>query len=180
MYNTFIIVLGVYQLLLFRWIQDTRSYLYEPAICRMIHKLMKKLFMQLIGEFKRLGATIVYADFNRIVICTKKRRYLTLRHCVHVYVNSICYLILFCVRAVTCGYVEFILNSIMYNNVHVHVYDVNCVYNYMYVISCFVLGLMMPVAMLSLYSIVSNQENCFIVCTLNPSIVGICSNGWIR
>ena len=40
----------------------------------MIHKLMKKMFMQLIGEFKRLGSTIVYADFNKIVVCTKKKR----------------------------------------------------------------------------------------------------------
>ncbi len=48
--------------------------LYEPALCRMIHKLMKKMFMQLIGEFRRLGASIVYADFSKILICTKKRR----------------------------------------------------------------------------------------------------------
>ncbi len=34
---------------------------------------MKKLFMQLIGEFKRLGSTIVYADFSKIVVCTKKK-----------------------------------------------------------------------------------------------------------
>ena len=62
--------------IVFRWIQNSSSYLYEPAICRMIHKLMKKLFMQLISEFKRLGANVVYADFNRIVLCTKKRRYI--------------------------------------------------------------------------------------------------------
>ena len=34
---------------------------------------MKKLFMQLVAEFKRLGAIVVHADFNRIIICTKKR-----------------------------------------------------------------------------------------------------------
>ena len=34
---------------------------------------MKKLFMQLIAEFKRLGAVVVHADFNRIIINTKKR-----------------------------------------------------------------------------------------------------------
>ena len=34
---------------------------------------MKKLFLQLIGEFKRLGSTIVYADFSKIVVCTKKK-----------------------------------------------------------------------------------------------------------
>jgi DNA polymerase epsilon subunit 1 len=34
---------------------------------------MKKLFMQLISEFKRLGAIVVHADFNRVILCTKKR-----------------------------------------------------------------------------------------------------------
>ncbi len=65
-------------IIVLRWIQNSSSYLFEPAICRMIHKLMKKLFMQLISEFKRLGASVVYADFNRIFLCTKKRRYIQL------------------------------------------------------------------------------------------------------
>jgi DNA polymerase epsilon subunit 1 len=39
----------------------------------MIHKLMKKMFLQLIGEFRRLGSTIIYADFSKIVVCTKKK-----------------------------------------------------------------------------------------------------------
>merc|ERR1712029_225913 len=34
---------------------------------------MKKLFVQLISELKRLGGTVVSADFNRIILCTKKR-----------------------------------------------------------------------------------------------------------
>lgn len=29
---------------------------------------------RLIAEFKRLGSSVVYANFNRIVLCTKKRR----------------------------------------------------------------------------------------------------------
>ena len=67
-----IFVLGV---LFCRWIRTPSSLLYEPALCRMIHKLTKKLFMQLIGEFMRLGSSIVYADFNRIIVCTKKKRW---------------------------------------------------------------------------------------------------------
>lgn len=34
---------------------------------------MKKLFVQLVAEFKRLGSVIVYANFNKIILCTKKR-----------------------------------------------------------------------------------------------------------
>lgn len=29
--------------------------------------------LQLVAEFKRLGSIIVYANFNKIIICTKKR-----------------------------------------------------------------------------------------------------------
>lgn len=32
------------------------------------------MFRRLIAEFKRLGSSVVYANFNRIVLCTKKRR----------------------------------------------------------------------------------------------------------
>lgn len=32
------------------------------------------LVLRLIAEFKRLGSSVVYANFNRIVLCTKKRR----------------------------------------------------------------------------------------------------------
>lgn len=35
---------------------------------------MKKLFMQLVAEFKRMGCTIVYANFNKIILCCKKRK----------------------------------------------------------------------------------------------------------
>lgn len=34
---------------------------------------MKKLFLQLVAEFKRLGCTIVYANFDKIIICSKKK-----------------------------------------------------------------------------------------------------------
>lgn len=30
-------------------------------------------FARLISEFKRLGSTVVYGNFNRIILCTKKR-----------------------------------------------------------------------------------------------------------
>jgi DNA polymerase epsilon subunit 1 len=57
-----------------RWLRSPSTLLYEPALCRIVHSLMKKLFYQLIAELKRLGSTIIYADFNKIILCTKKRR----------------------------------------------------------------------------------------------------------
>lgn len=32
------------------------------------------LAFRLVAEFKRLGSTVVYGNFNRIILCTKKRR----------------------------------------------------------------------------------------------------------
>lgn len=58
----------------YRWLRDSSSLMYDPALHRILHTLMHKLFLHLIAEFKRLGSTIVYANFNKIVLCTKKRR----------------------------------------------------------------------------------------------------------
>ncbi|XP_010602547.1 DNA polymerase epsilon catalytic subunit A isoform X3 [Fukomys damarensis] len=58
----------------YRWLRSPCSLLYDPALHRMLHNMMKKLFLQLIAEFKRLGSSVIYANFNRIILCTKKRR----------------------------------------------------------------------------------------------------------
>ncbi|XP_030759546.1 DNA polymerase epsilon catalytic subunit A [Sitophilus oryzae] len=56
----------------YRWLRSSKSLLYEPAILRTLQTLMKKLFLQLVAELKRLGCVIIYANFNKIVLCTKK------------------------------------------------------------------------------------------------------------
>lgn len=55
-----------------RWLKSPTSLLYDPALRRTLYSLMKKLFLMLVAEFKRLGSQIVYADFNRIILHTKK------------------------------------------------------------------------------------------------------------
>ncbi|XP_033110052.1 DNA polymerase epsilon catalytic subunit A-like isoform X2 [Anneissia japonica] len=63
-----------YQIMHFyRWLRSPSASLYEPALRRTLSNLMQKLFIHLITEFKRLGSTIVYANFNHIILCTKKR-----------------------------------------------------------------------------------------------------------
>ncbi|CAB0010464.1 unnamed protein product [Nesidiocoris tenuis] len=99
----------------YRWLRSPNALLYDPALRRSLHNLMKKLFMQvrssrrrqgtpgttsstsplyfsfsrilsvdfhrfnftfrvqLVAEFKRLGSVIIFANFNKIIICTKKR-----------------------------------------------------------------------------------------------------------
>lgn len=43
----------------------------DPQLHRLVYGLMVKLFGKLIGCFRNLGAQIVYADFNRILIATR-------------------------------------------------------------------------------------------------------------
>jgi DNA polymerase epsilon subunit 1 len=55
-----------------RWISSPSSNMFEPALHRFLHGLMRKVFLQLLAEFKRLGTQVVYADFNRIFLLTTK------------------------------------------------------------------------------------------------------------
>ncbi|XP_022256094.1 DNA polymerase epsilon catalytic subunit A-like, partial [Limulus polyphemus] len=57
---------------LFLWLRCPQSLLYEPALKRILHMLMKKLFMQLVAELQRLGSLIIYANNNHMVLCTKR------------------------------------------------------------------------------------------------------------
>ncbi|KAJ8521909.1 hypothetical protein ONZ45_g1426 [Pleurotus djamor] len=56
----------------YRWISSSASHLYDPSIHRFIHGLMRKTFIQLLAEFKRLGSYVVYADFGHILLATSK------------------------------------------------------------------------------------------------------------
>ncbi|CAG9565610.1 unnamed protein product [Danaus chrysippus] len=73
----------------YRWLKSPSSLLYDPALRRTLYSLMKKLFLMLVAEFRRLGSHIVYADFNNIILYTKK----------HTVMDGV-------------GYVEFVVQSI--------------------------------------------------------------------
>ncbi|EIW75641.1 DUF1744-domain-containing protein [Coniophora puteana RWD-64-598 SS2] len=55
-----------------RWVSSSASHMYDPNIHRFIHGLMRKTFIQMMAEFKRLGSHVVYADFSRILLATSK------------------------------------------------------------------------------------------------------------
>ncbi|CAA6660705.1 unnamed protein product [Spirodela intermedia] len=57
---------------LYRWICSPLSKLHDPAIHRVLHKLMKKVFALLLSELRKLGATIVFANFFKIIVDTGK------------------------------------------------------------------------------------------------------------
>ncbi|TFK86426.1 DUF1744-domain-containing protein [Polyporus arcularius HHB13444] len=55
-----------------RWISSTASNMYDTGIHRFVHGLMRKTFIQMLAEFKRLGSHVVYADLSRILLVTSK------------------------------------------------------------------------------------------------------------
>ena len=55
-----------------RWVCSSTSQMFEPNLQRFIHSLMRKTFIQLLAEFKRLGSNVVFADFSRILLVTSK------------------------------------------------------------------------------------------------------------
>lgn len=55
-----------------RWINSPTAKLYDPAMNRFVHGLMRKTFSQLLAEFRRLGSEVVHADFGRIFLLTSK------------------------------------------------------------------------------------------------------------
>lgn len=57
---------------LYRLISTPEARLSDPALHRMVVSLMKGTFSQLLGEFQRLGSTIISASFHRITIATNK------------------------------------------------------------------------------------------------------------
>ncbi|CAG8603996.1 3851_t:CDS:2, partial [Acaulospora colombiana] len=55
-----------------RWISSPSSHMYDSGIHRFVHGLMTKTFFQLQAEFKRLGSTVISADFSQILLLTSK------------------------------------------------------------------------------------------------------------
>ncbi|KAK4492254.1 hypothetical protein RD792_003057 [Penstemon davidsonii] len=57
---------------LYRWLCSPKSKLHDPALHRMLHKVMQKVFALLMAELRKLGATIVFASFHRVIVDTGK------------------------------------------------------------------------------------------------------------
>ncbi|PSR89873.1 DNA polymerase epsilon catalytic subunit A like [Actinidia chinensis var. chinensis] len=57
---------------LYRWLCSPQSKLHDPALHRMLHKVMQKVFALLLAEFRKLGATIIFANFSKVIIDTGK------------------------------------------------------------------------------------------------------------
>ncbi|KMT05520.1 hypothetical protein BVRB_7g176430 [Beta vulgaris subsp. vulgaris] len=57
---------------LYRWLCSPQSKLHDPAIYRMLCKVMQKVFALLLAEFRKLGATVIFANFSKVILDTGK------------------------------------------------------------------------------------------------------------
>ena len=61
---------------IYRWLAaPTGAKLYDPLLHRLVHKLMKKSFYQLVYQLKQLGCRIVYASFHKIIVDTQRESF---------------------------------------------------------------------------------------------------------
>ncbi len=56
----------------YRWLATKSSLLAAPALLAAVQAAMRKLMLQLVAEAAKLGATIVAANFESIIISTGK------------------------------------------------------------------------------------------------------------
>uniref|UniRef100_A0A2N9H1P4 DNA polymerase epsilon catalytic subunit n=1 Tax=Fagus sylvatica TaxID=28930 RepID=A0A2N9H1P4_FAGSY len=57
---------------LYRWLCSPQSKLHDPALHRILHKVMQMVFALLLADFRKLGATIIFANFSKVIIDTGK------------------------------------------------------------------------------------------------------------
>jgi DNA polymerase epsilon subunit 1 len=57
---------------IYRLISDPGTLFHDHALHRIVHSLMRSTFLRLLSELQRLGCTIVYASFHKIVVATNK------------------------------------------------------------------------------------------------------------
>ncbi|KAJ2703543.1 DNA polymerase epsilon catalytic subunit [Coemansia sp. IMI 209128] len=56
----------------YRWLTRPNSCLYDPALAYLVRSLMRKVFLQMKAECRKLGAKIIYANLDKLVITTGK------------------------------------------------------------------------------------------------------------
>ncbi|KAG9043537.1 DNA polymerase epsilon catalytic subunit [Tulasnella sp. UAMH 9824] len=55
-----------------RWLSSGAAQLFDTGLQRFVHGLMRKTFLQMLAEFRRLGSHVISADFGRILLLTAK------------------------------------------------------------------------------------------------------------
>ncbi|KAG8873642.1 DNA polymerase epsilon catalytic subunit [Tulasnella sp. 332] len=55
-----------------RWLCSGAASMFDPGLQRFVHGLMRKTFLQMLAEFRRLGSNIIAANFSCILLLTSK------------------------------------------------------------------------------------------------------------
>lgn len=59
----------------FRWLRNKNSLLYHPGICSAVTILMRKLCLLLVSEINRLGGSVIFCSFSKIILSTKRNTF---------------------------------------------------------------------------------------------------------
>ena len=60
------------QMNLYHWLNNVDSLFFAPGIARYVHRLTRKLYGLLIAKLRSLGAEIIHASFQQVMLNTKK------------------------------------------------------------------------------------------------------------
>ncbi|KAJ2887474.1 DNA polymerase epsilon catalytic subunit [Coemansia asiatica] len=56
----------------YRWLTRPNACLHDPALAYLVRSLMRKVFLQMKAECRKLGAKIVYASLDKLIVTTGK------------------------------------------------------------------------------------------------------------
>ena len=73
----------------YRWLHSPTSKLYDPRLFQTVRNMIEKVFLQLMAELRSLGATIVSACFNKVILCTGKENVATAQQYLEYLVHTI-------------------------------------------------------------------------------------------
>ena len=57
---------------LVRWVESPDSFMYDRALHYYVQMMSRKAFQQLMGDFRRVGSQVVFANANRLILQTTK------------------------------------------------------------------------------------------------------------
>lgn len=63
--------------------------MYNPAICSAVSTLMQKLCLLLVTEINRLGGSVIYCSFTKIVLSTNRDDFQTATGFVELLINTL-------------------------------------------------------------------------------------------
>ncbi|KAL5628387.1 hypothetical protein BROUX41_003135 [Berkeleyomyces rouxiae] len=58
---------------LLRWVENPDSYLYDNTLHRYVQLICRKAFQQLMGDFRKVGCQVIFANSSRLILQTTKQ-----------------------------------------------------------------------------------------------------------